>query len=239
MNQQPSNTTPSHQLLLVEDEQVMADNIIRFLQHAGFDIRHCTTGLSGLQAFEGGGFDLVILDLMLPVMDGLTVCAKIRQQSDVPIIMLTALSEPYDVVRGLETGADDYIRKPFSADELVARVRTALRRNTGIQDHRHQHLQIGSLKLLLNSQQVILKNQPPVKLTHAEFLLLKTLSRRPGQVFTRNQLIEASLGQDFDGFDRNIDVHISNLRKKLGESSRHPKHIITEVGIGYRLVPHG
>ncbi len=230
-----SQSTPN-QLLLVEDEQVMADNIITFLHHAGFNTQHCLTGDEGLRTFEQGGFDLVILDVMLPSIDGLTVCDKIRQHSDVPIIMLTALAEPYDVVQGLEAGADDYIRKPFSADELVARVKSALRRNTGIKDHQQQHLQIGDLKLLINTQQVALKNQPPVNLTHAEYLLLETLSRRPGQVFTRNQLIQASLGQDFDGFDRNIDVHISNLRKKLGESSRNPKHIITEVGIGYRLV---
>ncbi len=230
-----NNSIPSH-LLLVEDEQVMADNIINFLHHAGFSTQLCQTGNAGLLAFEQSSFDLVILDVMLPALDGLTVCKKIRQHSDVPIIMLTALAEPYDVVQGLEAGADDYIRKPFSADELIARVRSALRRNTGIKDHQQQHLQIGDLKLLINTQQVELKNQPAVSLTHAEFLLLKTLCQRPGQVFTRNQLIAAALGQDFDGFDRNIDVHISNLRKKLGESSRHPKHIITEVGIGYRLV---
>ncbi len=236
MKQTTNHYPLPNRLLLVEDETVMANNIIGFLENDGFQVTHCVSGKEGLKVFQDIHFDLIILDVMLPELNGLEICHQIRAQSDVPIIMLTALSEPYDVVKGLEAGADDYIKKPFSADELNARVMSALRRNTGLMDHQQQHLQIGDLKLIINSQQVMLKNQTIVDLTQAEFLLLKTLCHRPGQVFTRNQLIDACLGEDFNGFDRNIDVHISNLRKKLGESSRHPKHIITEIGIGYRLV---
>ena len=179
-------------------------------------------------------FDLVILDLMLPRLPGEKVCRIIRDTSDVPIIMLTAKGEVEDRIVGLELGADDYLIKPFSPRELVARVRALLRRAHIDSEPQREVLDFGGLTIDLNGHKVLV-NDEEVDLTASEFKLLTTLSRYPGRVYSRMELVEKVLGYDFEGYERTIDSHVKNLRAKIGDDPRNPRWIYTVHGVGYRF----
>jgi DNA-binding response OmpR family regulator len=221
----------SQVILVVDDEPKVVRLARDYLEKNGFRVITAADGQSALATARREKPDLIILDLMLPQIDGREVCRSLRRESDVPIIMLTALSEEIDQVTGLEIGADDYITKPFSVRALVARVRALLRRTRG--DVRSPSIvRLGSLEIDSEKYLVTFKGNP-IKLTPNEFQLLQILSRRPGQTFTRKQLLD-----DLHGaasiMDRSVDSHIKNLRKKLEAASGEPM-IETVYGIGYRF----
>jgi DNA-binding response OmpR family regulator len=179
--------------------------------------------------------DLVILDLMLPEIDGLDVCRVLRKESDIPIIMLTARVEETDKLIGLELGADDYITKPFSPREVVARVRTVLRRiHPGVPAGAPGTLTVGELRLD-RAQHTVLVGERPVELTPSEFEILSLMLNSPGRVFTREQLLEATQGGAYEGYERTIDTHIKNLRQKIEAAPRRPEYLLTVHGIGYKI----
>ena len=177
--------------------------------------------------------DLIVLDLMLPGISGLDICRTLRGESDVPIIMLTALSTDDDRLTGLDLGADDYVTKPFSPRELAARVRAVLRRMPG--ERGPDKIELGDLVVDFLKHEAYLEGKP-LNLTPVEFKILGVLVREPGRVFSRAQIIENAMGFDFDGFDRTIDVHILKLRRKLEPDPRHPRYIKTIYGAGYKLL---
>ena len=185
-----------------------------------------------MAAFRKEKPNLVILDLMLPELDGLKICEIIRRESDAPIIILTARVEEDDRILGLELGADDYVTKPFSPREVVARVKAVLRRVRG--ERRKMPIRIGDLELDPEARTVTVGGKP-VSLTPTEFDLLQTMMSQPGRVFTRLQLLEMVQGYAYEGYERTIDAHIKNLRKHLGDSSRHPRYILTVHGVGYKF----
>lgn len=230
------NTEAKECILVVEDDATTADIIEAFLVHAGYRVELASDGQQCLELLDQETFDGVLLDIMLPGMDGISICKHIRSISAVPIVMLTARTDTHDIVKGLEAGADDYVKKPFNGVELVARVKSALRRNGVFNDSGSRRLSSGAFHLDLDTKTLEYMDMN-IALTPAEFGILKVFCSFPGRVFSREQLIQAAFDHQYEGFDRNIDVHISNLRKKLGESSRHQKHLLTEFGIGYRFKP--
>jgi DNA-binding response OmpR family regulator len=219
-------------VLVVEDEMKIARLVREYLTEAGFDVTIARNGEEGLAAARGQRPDLMILDLGLPGIDGLDVTRSIRSQMTVPIIMLTARSEETDRVIGLELGADDYVVKPFSPRELVARVKAVLRRSRG--DLPTETIRVGDLEVDLRSR-TVRRGDQPIETTATEFDLLAKLASQPGRVFTRGQLLDAVHGVSIESYERVIDSHIKNLRKKLEPDPRHPVHIITVYGVGYRL----
>jgi two-component system response regulator RegX3 len=221
-------------ILLVEDNVITADTISLFLESEGATVVLAHNGILGLEAAENTDFDAAILDWMMPAMDGLTLCKKLRETQSLPIIMLTAKTSEEDIIAGLEAGADDYILKPFLSRELLARLHSALRRRHSFTDNSRDVISLGDLQIHVDQRSVRV-NQVEIELTRNEFNILKCLASQPGRIFTRDQLIRSALGADFDGFDRTVDAHISNLRKKLGEGGGVHRHIQTEVGIGYRF----
>lgn len=216
-------------ILVVDDEPKVARLARDYLEKNGFRVLIAADGPSALASARRERPDLVILDLLLPGMDGREVCRRLRRESDVPVIMLTALAEESDQIAGLEIGADDYITKPFSPRALVARVRAMLRRSQG-QLRAKVTLRCGSLEVNEQDHTVRL-GQVPLRLTPNEFKLLATLMRRPGQAFTREQLSDELYGMTLE-MDRGIDSHIKNLRRKLGESAN---LLETVYGVGYRI----
>ena len=219
-------------ILVVEDESKIAEIVKAYLEKDSFEVTFAHTGEKAVSLLKEG-FDLIILDLMLPDMDGEDICETIRKDSDLPIIMLTAKSDEDDRIAGLGLGADDYVVKPFSPRELVARVKALLRRAKGtkeIKSFNNKDLVIDSLRF------EITKKGSVVVLTPTEFKLLQCLSDRPGQVFTRLQLVNVILGYDFEGYDRTIDAHIKNIRHKIEDDQRNPSYIKTVYGIGYRFI---
>jgi two-component system, OmpR family, alkaline phosphatase synthesis response regulator PhoP len=218
-------------ILVVDDEPKVARLARDYLEKNGFRVLTCGDGQSALTIARREKPDLVILDLMLPTIDGREVCRILRRESDVPIIMLTALSEEIDQVTGLEIGADDYITKPFSVRALVARVRALLRRTRG-ETKTPSLLHVGGLEINLDKYSVTF-NGSPLKLTPNEFKLLYLLASRPGQTLTREQLLD-DLHGTASSIDRSVDSHIKNLRKKL-ESTAGQAMIETVYGIGYRF----
>ena len=221
-------------ILMVEDEKAIRDAVAAYLERDGFWVRSVGDGQSALEEFERHSFDLVILDLMLPKLSGERVCRAIRDTSDVPIIMLTAKGEVEDRIVGLELGADDYLVKPFSPRELIARVRALLRRVRYEQEPPMEVLDFGDLKIDISGHKVSVEGKP-VDLTASEFKLLTTLARYPGRVYTRMELVEKVLGYDFEGYERTIDSHVKNLRAKLGDDPRNPRWLYTVHGVGYRF----
>jgi two-component system alkaline phosphatase synthesis response regulator PhoP len=193
-------------------------------------------GIEALRLAREGHPDLIVLDLMLPGIDGLEICRTLRTESDVPVIMLTAKTTDQDKLVGLDLGADDYVTKPFSPKELAARVRAVLRRLPG--ERGPDQIKHGELTVNFIKHEVFLSGKP-LNLTTVEFKLLAALVKEPGRVFSRAQLIENALGHDFEGFDRTIDVHILNLRRKLEPDPGHPKYVKTVYGAGYKLVEVG
>jgi len=220
-------------VLVVEDEPRMRQVIRAYLEQAGFHVIAVGDGPSALHAFRRERPDLIVLDLMLPGMDGFDVCRAIRRESGVPIIILTARVEEEDRVVGLELGADDYITKPFSPRELVARVRAVLRRAQG-EISPPAVLRVGDLVIDLERREVRVGDRE-VRLTPTEFELLTAMARHPGRVFTRLQLLERIQGAAYEGYERTIDAHIKNLRQKIEPDPRNPQYILTVYGVGYKL----
>ena len=218
-------------ILIIEDEPELARILRSYLESAGFKVVTADRGDRGLQVWRSEQPDLVLLDLNLPGMDGLDVARAIRKESDAPLIMVTARVEEADRLIGLELGADDYISKPFSPREVVARVRTVLRR-TGNSAPAVKVIQMGALEIDLDAHRVT-RNSIVLDLTRSEFDLLVTLASQPGRVFSRLQLLEAVQGQAYEGYERTIDAHIKNLRAKIEENPREPKSIETVFGVGY------
>ena len=221
-------------ILVVDDEPKIAEICQDYLKAAGYEVVTAMTGLDGLSAARREKPDLVVLDLMLPEMDGLDVCRTLRRESDVPIIMLTARVEETDKLIGLEIGADDYITKPFSPRELVARVRVVLRRVSG--DPASDVIRAGEVTLDRSRYEVNLSDQI-ITLTPTEFEILATLMSQPGRIFSRAQLLNAVHGVAFESYERAIDSHIRNLRRKLEISDRNLNYIVTVHGVGYKFEP--
>jgi two-component system alkaline phosphatase synthesis response regulator PhoP len=220
-------------ILLVEDEKQIARTLRLYLEQGGFQVVAVDDGALAMPAFRRERPGLVILDLSLPHVDGLDLCRQMRRESGVPLIMLTARTEETDRLIGLELGADDYVTKPFSPREVVARVRAVLRRTRG-EVQSPQVCRVGDVEVDLERHQVRVGGKT-VDLTPLEFDLLATLARSPGQVFSRLQLLDQLQGEAFEGFERAVDQHIKNLRAKLGDDARHPRYIETVFGVGYRL----
>jgi len=223
----------SKKILVVDDELKIVKLVRAYLETAGFTVVTARDGQEALAVFRYERPNLVVLDLMLPGMDGLDVCRAIRRSSDVPIIMLTARDEEVDRLIGLELGADDYIVKPFSPREVVARVRAVLRRTEG-HPPEPEVVMAGDVTLDLPHRTAQVRGQP-IELTTTEFDLLAVLARHPGQVFTRMQLLDLVQGEAYEGYERTIDVHVKNLRRKLGDDRRNPRYIVTVRGVGYKF----
>jgi DNA-binding response OmpR family regulator len=223
----------ARKILVVDDEPEIVKLVRAYLEQAGFIVVTAAEGQEALAVFRYEKPNLVILDLNLPGMDGLDVCRALRRSSEVPIIMLTARIEETDRLIGLELGADDYVVKPFSPREIVARTRAVLRRTEG-QPRPPETLTAGDLSLDLNRRSAELAGAP-IDLTTMEFDLLTLLAMHPGQVFTRMQLLDRLQEHAYPGYERTIDVHIKNLRKKLGDEPRNPRFIETKRGVGYRF----
>ena len=220
---------------MIEDDEKLARLTARYLENHGLVVVREPDGNGGVRAVMKTTFDVVLLDLMLPGMGGIEVCREIRSRSDVPIVMLTARGEEADRVLGLETGADDYVAKPFSSRELLARIRAQVRRSRGGSGPRAEVLMVGPLKLDTAARAVTLRGKA-MNLTSYEFSLLRALAERPGRVLSREQIMDLARGTAEEAFDRSIDVHVSRLRQKLEHDPRHPSLIKTIRGLGYMLV---
>ncbi|MGD0204873.1 MAG: response regulator transcription factor [Dehalococcoidia bacterium] len=222
-------------ILVVDDDRKTVSLVKLYLENDGHKVLCAYDGVEALRLAREERPHLVVLDLMLPGLDGLQVCRTLRAESDVPLIMLTAKTTEGDKLTGLELGADDYVTKPFSPRELAARIKAVLRRTPGESLERGPaQVAYGDFQIDFRRYTVTVAGQP-VDLTPTEFRLLGALVREAGQVLSREQLIEKVLGSDFDGFDRTIDVHILNVRRKLGDDPGHPRYIKTVYGAGYKF----
>jgi len=220
-------------VLVVDDDVKTVELVKLYLNRDGYRVLTAYNGNDALQLARESQPDLIVLDLMLPGINGLDVCRILRKESEVPIIMLTALTTDDDRLTGLDLGADDYVTKPFSPRELAARVRAVLRRLPG--ERGPEKIEHGALSVNFLKHEAFLEGKP-LGLTPVEFKVLGALVKEPGRVFSRAQIIEKALGYDFDGFDRTIDVHILKLRRKLEPDPRHPRFIKTIYGAGYKLL---
>ena len=222
-------------VLIVEDEASFSEALEFLLGKEGFQVTTAATGTEALRKFDQGGIDLVLLDLMIPEISGTEVCRQIRAKSRVPIIMLTAKDSEVDKVVGLEIGADDYVTKPYSSRELVARIRAVLRRNSGEGvDNEPGVMTVGSIRMDIDRHQVAV-NGIPVSLPLKEFELLEFLMRNAGRVLTRMQLIDRVWGSDYVGDTKTLDVHIKRLRAKIKTDPANPTLIQTVRGLGYKM----
>jgi DNA-binding response OmpR family regulator len=223
-------------ILLVDDEQSVQKLLAYPLRKEGYDVVSALDGREALNRLRDGDFDLVVLDVMLPKVDGFDVCRQIRARSTVPIIMLTAKAEEIDKVLGLELGADDYITKPFSVREFRSRVKAVLRRAELARgdDNLEEPIEEGDLRVDFEKRQVDVRGEP-VRLTYVEFEILAGLARSPGRVFSRTMLLERVWGDSAYRDPRTVDVHIRHLREKLEQDPRHPELIFTVRGVGYRF----
>ena len=226
----------AHTVLIVEDDPHTADIVRLYLRRDGYKVLTATDGNEGLRLAQESQPDLVVLDLMLPGVDGIEICKTLKGEgSDVPIIMLTARVEEEDRLAGLDLGADDYVAKPFSARELAARVRAVLRRTA------QERLEMGPAELAYEDIKINVRNRTvfvrgnPVHLTPNEYRLLVLLMRNPGRTFSRDQIIDRIFGYDFNGFDRTVDTHVSNLRGKIEADPNRPHLIRTVHRVGYRF----
>jgi len=222
-----------NKILVVEDEAKIARTLSLYLERAGFTVTISPTGTDALPAFRREQPDLVVLDLGLPGMDGLDVAREMRHQGNTPIIMLTARSEEADKLIGLELGADDYVTKPFSPREVVARVRTVLRRAQPMPSQ-PEVVTVGDVSLD-PARRTVQVGDRALELTPSEFELLSAFVRQPGQVFTRLQLLDLTQGEAYEGYERTIDQHIKNLRKKIEPDPSNPRYILTVHGVGYKF----
>ncbi|MGZ7079043.1 MAG: response regulator [Thermoanaerobaculia bacterium] len=221
----------ARRILIVEDDVKTSASIDMYLRHEGYRTELAQSGTDGLARARLERPDLVILDLMLPGLNGLELCRELRSESAVPIIMLTARSTEEDKLRGLDIGADDYVTKPFSPRELVARVRAVLRRT----EASSEAATAGDIVVDPNSHEVTVRGEK-VPCTAAEFRLLDALVRSSGRVLSREELMQRAFGDSYEGLDRTIDVHIKNLRKKIEEDRANPSRIVTVFGVGYKFV---
>ena len=218
-------------VLIVEDESVLLDLLTRHLESEGYTVVTASRGDDGLEVARREMPDICVLDVMLPGLDGLSLCRILRRESDMPIILLTARAGEVDRVIGLDNGADDYVVKPFSLPELTARIRAALRRTPKRSDNQ---LQVGDIRLDVAARRAY-RGDKELKLSHKEFELLATLMRNKGAVLSREFLISQVWGYDFDGDMRTVDVHVRWLREKIEEDPSNPRHLQTVRGVGYRI----
>jgi DNA-binding response OmpR family regulator len=228
--------TDTPRILLVDDEESLQKLLSYPLRSDGYEVVSAADGQEALDRFDEGTFDLVVLDVMLPRVDGFDVCRKLRARSAVPIIMLTAKAEEFDKVLGLELGADDYITKPFSMREFRSRVKAVLRRAELVRgdDNGDEPLVQGELAVDFSKRQVEVRGDP-VRLTYVEFEILSTLARSPGRVFSRTMLLERLWGDSSYRDPRTIDVHIRHLREKLERDAKSPEYLFTVRGVGYHF----
>jgi two-component system alkaline phosphatase synthesis response regulator PhoP len=222
-------------ILVVEDEMKIARVVRDYLKEAGFDVIVTGDGEAALSSARGHRPDLVVLDLGLPGRDGLDVTRELRRNSAVPIVMLTARSDESDRIVGLELGADDYVVKPFSPKELVARVRAVLRRTEAAREGGAEVMRAADVEIDLPRMRVTVAGRP-VDLTPTEFRLLSTFVREPGRVFTRAQLLDAVHGVAFESYERAVDAHVKNIRRKIEPTPARPRYLLTVHGVGYRFV---
>jgi DNA-binding response OmpR family regulator len=220
-------------VLVVDDEPRIVELARDYLEHAGFGVITATDGPSALTAVRIRKPDILVLDLGLPGMDGLDVAREIRRDSTMPIIMLTARDDELDRVLGLEIGADDYVTKPFSSRELVARIRAIMRR-VDRQASPNDRIEVGGVAIDVARMRVTAGDRT-VELTPTEFQLLLTLARQPGRIFTRSQLLDSIHGVAFESYERAIDAHVKNVRRKLEEDPSRPRYVLTVYGVGYRF----
>ena len=221
-------------ILVVEDEPSYSEPLNYLLRKEGYQVTVAETGPDGLAAFERAGADLVLLDVMLPGMSGIDVCRGLRAKSNVPVIMLTAKDSEIDKVVGLELGADDYVTKPYSSRELLARIKAVLRR--GAEPEELVHSSVGAGPVTIDVERhVVTVHGEPVALPLKEFELLEFLVRNNGRVLTRGQLIDRIWGSDYVGDTKTLDVHVKRLRKKIEETPKEPVHILTVRGLGYKF----
>jgi DNA-binding response OmpR family regulator len=226
----------SARILLVDDEQSVQTLLAYPLRKDGYEVISAQDGQEALQRFAEQRFDLVVLDLMLPKLDGIEVCRRLRSHSQVPIIMLTAKGDEIDKVVGLEMGADDYITKPFSMREFRSRVKAALRRSRmpGAHDAQAEPIQTGELQIDFERREVSVRGEP-VRLTYVEFEILAALARAPGRVLNRETLLEHVWGDSEYRDPRTVDVHIRHLREKIEREAKSPEYLLTVRGVGYRF----
>ena len=220
-------------ILTVEDDERIRTAVKLALEDEGWNVTEADSGEDALEAFSRQPTDVVLIDIMLPGIDGFEVCRSIRRTSDVPIVMVTARADTHDVVAGLEAGADDYLTKPFAPKELSARIRALLRRARST-DPSITHLRFGDLEVVPD-EGVVKKNDEPVHLTKTEFRLLVELAASPGRVFSREVLLERVWGYGYFGDGRLVDVHIRRLRTKIEDDPANPRHVVTVRGLGYKL----
>ena len=223
-------------VLVVEDEESFSDALSYMLRKEGFEVAIAATGPDALETFERNGAGLVLLDLMLPGLPGTEVCRELRSRSNVPVIMLTAKDSEVDKVVGLELGADDYVTKPFSSRELVARIRAVLRRQGDVEELAPATLEAGPVRMDVE-RHIVSVNGGTVQLPLKEFELLEVLLRNAGRVLTRMQLIDRVWGADYVGDTKTLDVHVKRLRAKIEPSPSAPRYIVTVRGLGYKFEP--
>jgi len=224
----------SKKILVVDDEPQIVKVVKAYLEQSGFQVVTAADGNAALATFQREKPDFMILDLNLPGMDGLDVCRAVRHESNIPILMLTARVEEADKLIGLELGADDYVVKPFSPREVVARVRTIFRRAAAVDLPKTELIQVGDLQIDPDQHTVIVSDRQ-IELTPTEFDILVVLARQPKRVFTRLQIMEQAQGDAFEGYERTIDAHIKNIRLKLETNPKKPAYIHTVFGVGYKL----
>jgi len=223
-------------VLVVEDEESFSEALSYMLRREGFEVAVAATGPDALREFDRAGADLVLLDLMLPGISGTEVCRNLRSRSTVPVIMLTARDSEIDKVVGLELGADDYVTKPFSSRELVARIRAVLRRRGDSEELLPATLEAGPVRMDVDRHTVSVGGEP-VAMPLKEFELLELLLRNAGRVLTRGQLIDRVWGADYVGDTKTLDVHVKRLRAKVEPDPGEPKHLVTVRGLGYKFEP--
>ncbi len=221
-------------VLVVEDEESFSDALSYMLRKEGYEVAVAATGPAALDEFDRGGADLVLLDLMLPGLPGTEVCRALRTRSNVPVIMVTAKDSEIDKVVGLELGADDYVTKPFSSRELVARIRAVLRRGGEVEELQPTALEAGPVRMDVDRHVVTVRGEP-VQLPLKEFELLELLLRNSGRVLTRMQLIDRVWGSDYVGDTKTLDVHVKRLRAKIEREPGVPRHLLTVRGLGYKF----
>jgi DNA-binding response OmpR family regulator len=222
-------------ILVVDDEPRIVDVVQAYLERNGYRVLTAADGKTALNLARRERPALVILDLMLPEMDGLEVCRTLRQESNVPVIMLTARTEETDKLIGLELGADDYVTKPFSPRELVARVRAVLRRAVTTGEAAEISTLVHGDLVIDPTRHTVTRAGQPIALTPTEFALLLALAQSPGRVFSRLQLMDRALGESYEGYERTLDAHIKNLRRKLEPDPAHPRYVQTVFGVGYKF----
>jgi DNA-binding response OmpR family regulator len=220
-------------IVVIEDDAVVSETLTLYLEQAGLDVAVAEDGMAGLRLASTPEVGAVILDLMIPGIAGLEVCRRLRQSSTVPILMLTARAAEDDRLAGFDVGADDYVPKPFSPREVVARVQALLRRGRQPAASPSAKTTVGDLEVDLWARQARMGGRP-ITLTATEFRLLAALARHPGRIFTRDELVARIFGPDYEGLDRTIDAHVTNLRRKI-EPDSEPRYVLTAHGLGYRL----